>query len=100
MRSRSDGNQSLIVDVLRKVGVQVEIQSTQGVGYDLLCRIPGRVFIVEVKPEEVIGKKGKPLARSWKFTKKEERLQREWQQDYHIVTTPGEALELVSRYRR
>lgn len=99
MRSRSDANQKEIVSALRKVGVNVEVHSAHGVGYDLLCRIPGRAFIIEVKPSPGIGKRGKQLARSWSFTEKEERLKMEWGDDYNVIETVDAALSLVARLR-
>ena len=81
------------------MGVDVEIHSTKGVGYDLLCRLPSRVFILEVKPPPEIGKRGKPLARNWVMTPKEERLRGAWGDDYHIVETTEDVLEVVKLYR-
>ena len=99
MRSRSDLNQPEIVDFLREIGVDVEVHSTLGVGYDLLCHIPGRVFILEVKPADQLGVRGKVLAPTWKFTPKEKALSEKWGQDYHIVKTCEEAKAVVARYR-
>ena len=99
MRSRSDNNQNEIVAALRAIHVDVEIVSNKGLGFDLLCHIPKRVFIVEIKPHQIIGKRGKPLALGWTLTPKEERLKRIYGSDFNIVTTVDEALELVKGYR-
>ena len=99
MRSRSDGNQKEIVKFLRSIGVHVKVLSSKGVGFDILCRIPGRVFIMEIKPPDQLGVRGKILAPTWKFTPDEEKMREAYDSDYHIVKTCEEAKAVVARYR-
>lgn len=86
---RIDGNQSAIVDGLRKAGISVSILSGVGVGIpDLLCGYRGRNILLEIKDPS------KPKA-DRQLTEDQQKFFREWRGQKEKVETLREALDTI-----
>jgi len=86
--ARADANQAAIVSALRRIGAVVACTHQLGKGYpDLTVAFGGRNFLMECKVP------GAPL------TPDEEAFHQEWRTrgQVDIVTTPEEAIEVVTR---
>lgn len=87
--SRTDRNQSEIVEALRKLGASVQpLHSAHDGIPDLLVGYQGRNFLIEVKDGERV-----PSAR--KLTPCQVQWHREWSGQAAIVTSTEEAIALV-----
>lgn len=85
-----DGNQADIVDALRASGVKVQSLAEVGDGVpDLLCGIPGRFFVIEVK---MPGEPFKPRQKVWHA---------EWAACRpHVAYSVHDALAIADMYRQ
>ena len=88
MADKRDVNERRLIDLWRGIGCTV-IQMDRNAGFDLLV-IRGinfikRTFIVEVKNP----------ALKWKLTESESRLKEKIGDEYNIIQTDEEALELI-----
>ena len=82
--ARTDANQAEIVEALRAAGAVVEVTSRVGQGFaDLVVGKHGRVWFMEVKTD-----KGK-------LTEAEREFMDRWHDNYVIVRTPEEAIEVI-----
>ena len=83
--AKVDANQALIVEALRRVGAHVACTHQLGGGFpDLVVSHWGKTYLVECKM---------PGA---SLTPDEARFHDEWAGYVHIVTTPEQAIELVT----
>ena len=84
--SRTDWNQSAIVDALRAAGASVFITSGVRHGFpDLVVGFNGKTYLLEVKAPDA------------KLTEDELLFMRKWVGDYHVVRSPEEAIRIIGR---
>lgn len=90
MAKRIDGTQREVVQVLRKLGVNVHITSDLGKGFpDLVIGLKGRVFLIEVK-------NGKLSPSKQKLTPDEKEFHYIWKDYVYIIKSVDEAIDFVN----
>lgn len=91
--ARVDANQKAIVAALRSCGVTVQHLHQVGGGVpDLLCKLRGKLFLVEVKD-------GSKKPSDQKLTPDQVVWHAEWQAHVHIVNSIDAALALVTKIK-
>lgn len=84
--SRTDLNQSKIVNALRSVGATVHITNQVGAGFpDLVVGIFGKNYLLEVKNEDTRGR----------LTPEQEIFINKWKGKVHVIKTIDEALRVI-----
>lgn len=88
-RGRTDANQGVVVDYLRKLGMSVEVASAVGGGFpDLVVGYRGLTCLVEIKD-------GSKTASARELTVAQKEWHAQWAGHRCVVTTKEEAAEAV-----
>lgn len=89
--AKTDDNQKLIVDGLRKAGISVAITSSMGAGFpDIVCGHMRRNYLFEVKDGN------KPPSQR-KLTDDQVKFHDEWRGQINVITCLDEALDIIFR---
>ncbi|MFA4990576.1 MAG: hypothetical protein WC579_01530 [Candidatus Paceibacterota bacterium] len=85
MTHKTDGNHKYIMNYLKQFGISVADTSKIGFGFpDIVCGYQGKNYLFEIK-----------ISEKSKLNQNEEKFLASWRGQYHVITTPQEALEII-----